>query len=69
VGRTGSLWVPDTPLGKHIECILKCLGAAVIMQWIDFPTDIGRNIFANTILPVSFNSSGRFPLPATLRTA
>ena len=46
-GATGSPSVPDTPLGKHEEHILECLGAAVIMQWNDLPTDIQRNLFAD----------------------
>lgn len=39
--------VPDTALARHEERILKCLGAAVIMQWNDLPTDIQRNIFVD----------------------
>lgn len=46
-GATGAPPVPDTALSKDEERILKCLGAAVIMQWIDFPTDIQRTIFAD----------------------
>ena len=44
-GATGMPPVPDTALSKDEERILKCLGAAVIMQWNDLPTDIQRNIF------------------------
>jgi hypothetical protein len=39
-GATGMPPVPDTALSKDEERILKCLGAAVIMQWNDLPTDI-----------------------------
>ena len=31
-----------TSLAKEEEHILRCLGAAVIMQWDDLPTDIQR---------------------------
>jgi hypothetical protein len=40
---------------KHIalaeteEHILQCLGAAVIMQWNDLPTDVQRRLFAHTV--------------------
>lgn len=44
-GATGSPPVPDTALGKDEERILKCLGAAVIMQWNNLPTDIQRHLF------------------------
>ena len=44
-GAISSPPVPDTALGKAEERILKCLGAAVIMQWNDLPTDIERHIF------------------------
>ena len=44
-GAISSPPVPDTALGKDEERILKCLGAAVIMQWNGLPTDIQRNIF------------------------
>jgi hypothetical protein len=36
---------PDTALRKDEERILKCLGAAVIMQWNELPTDIQRSLF------------------------
>jgi len=42
-GAIGS--APDTTLRKEEERILKCLGAAVIMQWNDLPTDIQRSLF------------------------
>jgi hypothetical protein len=41
--------------GKHIllaeteENILQCLGAAVIMQWNDLPTDVQRKLFAHSV--------------------
>jgi hypothetical protein len=38
---------PDTGLSRDEERILKCLGAAVIMQWNDLPTGIQRDIFAD----------------------
>ena len=44
-GATDSPPVPDTALGKDEERILKCLGAAVIMQWNDLPTEIQRKLF------------------------
>lgn len=44
-GAIASSPVPDTALARDEERILKCLGAAVIMQWNDLPTDIQRNIF------------------------
>ena len=34
-----------TSLAKEDEHILQCLGAAVIMQWDDLPTDIQRELF------------------------
>jgi hypothetical protein len=37
---------PDAVLSKDEERILKCLGAAVIMQWNNLPTGIQRDIFA-----------------------
>ena len=46
-GATGSPPLPDTALGKDEERILKCLGAAVIMQWNDLPTGIQRDLFAD----------------------
>ena len=36
---------PDTSLHKAEERILRCLGAAVILQWNDLPTEIQRNLF------------------------
>ena len=38
-----------TSLAKEEEHILRCLGAAVIMQWEDLPTDIQRELFEHTI--------------------
>jgi hypothetical protein len=46
-GAVASPPVPDTALARDEERILKCLGAAVIMQWNDLPTDIQRNIFVD----------------------
>ena len=34
-----------TSLAKEEEHILRCLGAAVIMQWDDLLTDIQRELF------------------------
>jgi hypothetical protein len=34
-------------LAEDEENILRCLGAAVIMQWSDLPTHIQRRLFAN----------------------
>jgi hypothetical protein len=36
---------PDTSLRKHEERILRCLGAAVMMQWNDLPSEIQRSLF------------------------
>jgi len=36
-------------LAKEEEHILRCLGAAVIMQWNDLPTDIQRELFDHAI--------------------
>jgi hypothetical protein len=38
-----------TSLAKEEEQILRCLGAAVIMQWDDLPTDIQREFFEHAI--------------------
>ena len=38
-----------TSLAKEEEHILRCLGAAVIMQWEDLPTDIQRQLFDHAI--------------------
>jgi hypothetical protein len=38
-----------TSLAKEEEHILRCLGAAVIMQWEDLPTDIQRQLFEHAI--------------------
>jgi hypothetical protein len=35
-------------LAETEECILQCLGAAVMMQWNDLPTDVRRQLFAHT---------------------
>jgi len=36
-------------LGKEEEHILRCLGAAVIMQWNDLPTDVQRELFDHAV--------------------
>jgi hypothetical protein len=38
-----------TSLAKEEEHILRCLGAAVIMQWNDLPADIQRELFEHAI--------------------
>ena len=38
-----------TTLAKEEEHILRCLGAAVIVQWDDLPTDIQRELFEHAI--------------------
>ena len=38
-----------TSLAKEEEHILRCLGAAVIMQWSDLPTDIQHELFEQAI--------------------
>ena len=38
-----------TSLAKEEEHILRCLGAAVIMQWDDLPTTIQRELFEHAI--------------------
>jgi hypothetical protein len=38
-----------TSLAKEEEHILRCLGAAVIMQWDDLPTAIQRELFEHAI--------------------
>jgi hypothetical protein len=48
-GATGSSpeaeFGPDLALHAAEERVLRCLGAAVIMQWNDLPTEIQRNLF------------------------
>jgi hypothetical protein len=46
-GAAGPPPPPDTVLSKDEVRILTCLGAAVIMQWNDLPTEIQREIFAD----------------------
>lgn len=46
-GAAGPAPAPDTVLSKDEERILKCLGAAVIMRWNNFPTGIQRDIFTD----------------------
>lgn len=46
-GAVGLSATPDTALSRDEERILKCLGAAVIMQWNDLPTAIQRDIFGD----------------------
>ena len=36
-------------LGKEEEHILRCLGAAVIMQWNDLPSDVQHELFDHAI--------------------
>jgi hypothetical protein len=36
---------PDLALHATEERVLRCLGAAVIMQWNDLPTEIQRKLF------------------------
>ena len=55
-GAPGSPQTPDTTLGKDEERILRCLGAAVIMQWNDLPTEIQRKLFEDA---TSMNDSAR----------
>lgn len=43
----GPSTAPDTVLSKDEERILKCLGAAVIMQWNNLSTGIQRDLFAD----------------------
>jgi hypothetical protein len=38
-----------TALAKEEEHILRCLGAAVIMQWNDLPRDVQRELFESAI--------------------
>ena len=38
-----------TSLAEEEEHVLRCLGAAVIMQWEDLPTDIQRELFEHSI--------------------
>jgi hypothetical protein len=46
-GATGPAPAPEPALSKSEERILKCLGAAVIMQWINLPTGIQRDLFVD----------------------
>jgi hypothetical protein len=43
--RKGSEFGADITLQKAEERILRCLGAAVILQWSDLPTQIQRDLF------------------------
>ena len=55
------------PLTNEEEHILRCLGAAVIMQWNDLPTKIQRELFEHAS---SMGESGRsIPSPAQRRRA
>jgi hypothetical protein len=40
-----SVFGADVALQEVEERILRCLGAAVILQWNDLPTEIQRNLF------------------------
>jgi hypothetical protein len=46
-GAMGPAPAPDMVLSKGEDRILKCLGAAVMMQWNDLPTGIQRVLFAD----------------------
>lgn len=46
-GAAGLATSPDAVLSKYEERILKCLGAAVMMQWNNLPTAIQRDLFAD----------------------
>jgi hypothetical protein len=48
-------------LGQEEEHILRCLGAAVIMQWNDLPTDVQHELFDQAI------SMGRLRQTAELK--
>jgi hypothetical protein len=41
----GSERGPDMALQADEERILRCLGAAVLLQWNDLPTEIQRSLF------------------------
>jgi hypothetical protein len=47
---------PDLALHAAEERVLRCLGAAVIMQWNELPTEIQRKLFENA---VSMSDSAR----------
>ena len=59
-GATGSS--PEADLGPDLslhaaeERVLRCLGAAVIMQWNELPTEIQRKLFEDA---VSMSDSAR----------
>src|SRR5437762_7568770 len=53
--------LPDTA----VEHVLKCLGAAVIMQWNKFPTDTCGRSSRIRSCPVSSSSSSRLPAFST----
>jgi hypothetical protein len=38
----------DLPLAKQEEHILRCLGAAVLLQWNALPTHIQRELFGHS---------------------
>jgi hypothetical protein len=38
-----------TPLSEGEERILRCLGAAVLLQWNDLPTRIQRQLFEHAV--------------------
>jgi hypothetical protein len=44
-GATGSSSEADLVLHAVEERVVRCLGAAVIMQWNDLPTEIQRKLF------------------------
>jgi hypothetical protein len=57
MGREGGASQPESEnkrktraaLAKEEEHVLRCLGAAVIMQWNDLPTKIQRDLFDHAI--------------------
>jgi hypothetical protein len=48
-GAVAASSVPEPLLTKDEERILKCLGAAVILQWNDLPTGIQRDLFTGAV--------------------
>jgi hypothetical protein len=50
-----------TSLAKEEEHMLRCLGAAVIMQWDDLPTAIQRELFEHAISMGKLDTLDRSP--------
>src|SRR5512143_1132869 len=46
-GSVDSDWQKRAALIQEEEHILQCLGAAVLMQWNNLPTEVQRELFAN----------------------